>query len=284
MAREVLELATFPLAFSLPLQLPHDWTDRDCEGTVQLTWQQQQAIAHFSVVCPEPIVAIPDQTIATLESEPMASPDPSPSQPTVKQRGGPDLPQFVKPTASQPSGSPPPASATALPPRLNLTLINRLRSLIETVQEEQQAQPLTARSAPALPSPQHERLDPSLANPELPAPFLRPSADIPVPDLQLLALPQPTATHLEVQIRLPVSSLRLAVKVWLYDGQTRRRVSPLCLVTDFQTGDRTSLQATTQVLLPLNRTLLQLEAIAFDLLSQQESRKAVLPLNLPTLS
>ncbi|WP_338440944.1 hypothetical protein VZG28_08205 [Synechococcus elongatus IITB4] len=284
MAREVLELATFPLAFSLPLQLPHDWTDHDCQGTVQLTWQQQQAIAQFTVLCPEPIAAI---TAPEPEPEPISLPE-SP-QPEAKQRSSPDLPQFVKPTAGkQPSVAPPesaqPVPATSLPPRLNLTFINRLRSLIETVQEERQAQSLVTTPTPALPSPQQERLDPRLAEAELPPPLLRPSTAIPVPELQLIALPQATATHLDVQIRLPASSLRLAVKLWLYDGQTRRRASPLCLVTDFQSSDRQALQATTQVLLPLNRNLLQLEAIAFDLLSQQESRKAVLPLRLPTLS
>lgn len=286
MAREVLELATFPLAFSLPLQLPHDWTDRDCQGTVQLTWQQQQAIAHFSVVCPEPIAAIPAPTAATPAAEPTVPPDAP--QPPAKRRTGPNLPQFIKPTEGQQPPAPtldpaPPVPKTALPPRLNLTFINRLRSLIEAVQEERQAEPLVAPPSSALPSPLSERLAPSLANAELPPPLPRPTTEIPVPELRLLALPQPTTTHLDVHIALPNSSLRLAVKVWLYDGQTRRRVSPLCLVTDFQEADRLRLQATTQVVLPLNRNLLQLEAIAFDLLSQQESRKAVLPLQLPTL-
>ncbi|ABB58292.1 hypothetical protein [Synechococcus elongatus] len=284
MARELLELATFPLAFSLPLQLPHDWTDRDCQGMVKLTWQQQQAIAHFSVICPEPIAPLP----APNEVVPEPVSPPEPPLPEAGQRSGPHLPSFIKPppeSAAAPSIPEPPASPQppALPPRLNLAFLNRLRSLIETVQEERQTQPLAATPALPLPSPQGERLDPSLAEPQLPEPFQRPAIAIPVPELQLLALPQPTATHLEVQIRLPVSSLRLAVKLWLYDGQSRRRASPLCLVTDFQTHDCSDLQAVTQVLLPLNRNLLQLEAIAFDLLSQQESRKAVLTLNLPTL-
>lgn len=284
MARELLELATFPLAFSLPLQLPHDWTNRDCQGTVQLTWQQQQAIAYFSVICPEPIAPLPAPT--EVEPEPVVPPEPP--LPEAGQRSGPHLPPFIKPTVGPATDlslpvTPAPIQPAALPPRLNLAFLNRLRSLIETVQEERQAQPMAATPTLPLPSPQVERLDPSLNEPPLPEPFQRPEIAIPVPELQLLVLPQPTATHLEVQIRLPVSSLRLAVKVWLYDSQSRRRASPLCLVTDFQASDRPELQAITQVLLPLNRNLLQLEAIAFDLLSQQESRKAVLPLNLPTL-
>lgn len=100
-------------------------------------------------------------------------------------------------------------------------------------------------------------------------------AEIPLPTLivqETVEQGQPLAVY----VRLPQSTLRLGVKLWVCDCQTRTLIDGPRWLMDFLPNPRLGMQeALTQITLPLMAEAVSFTAIAIDLQTQRESHRTV---------
>jgi len=100
-------------------------------------------------------------------------------------------------------------------------------------------------------------------------------AEIPLPTLAVQETVEP-GKPLTVYVRLPQSTLRLGVKLWICDCQTRALMDGPRWLTDFVPNPRLGVQeALTQITLPLTAEAVSFTAIAVDLQSRRESHRTV---------
>jgi hypothetical protein len=122
----------------------------------------------------------------------------------------------------------------------------------------------------------------------LPVP-VKPEMPIPAPTLVIpkneLAVGEPVV----VRVKLPPHSVRLCVKLWVQDRQSRALLDGPRWLVDLLPDGAGQLEAMTQVVVPFGFAEIRFEAIAVDLDSQRESHKvtvdcAVMPPDLPNFS
>lgn len=124
--------------------------------------------------------------------------------------------------------------------------------------------------------------------PQMPAP-VKSETPIPAPTLVIpkneLAVGEPVV----VRVKLPPHSVRLCVKLWVQDRQSRALLDGPRWLVDLLPDGAGQLEAMTQVVVPFGFAEIRFEAIAVDLDSQRESHKvtvdcAVMPPDLPNFS
>lgn len=112
---------------------------------------------------------------------------------------------------------------------------------------------------------------------------------IPAPKLVIpkneLAVGEPVV----VRVKLPPHSMRLCVKLWVQDRQSRALLDGPRWLVDLLPDGAGQLEAMTQVVVPFGFAEIRFEAIAVDLDTQRESHKvtvecAVMPPDLPSFS
>ena len=111
---------------------------------------------------------------------------------------------------------------------------------------------------------------------------------VPTPELQIPQGEFISGSSIRVRVKLPVIEEDLAVKLWLEDCQTRSLLSGPHLITNLLPNSKRELEAITSLYIPFGCLKIRIEAIAIDLLTQQESHKfsilrQVVPPNLPIL-
>ncbi|MEO8892016.1 MAG: hypothetical protein ABI417_10870, partial [Coleofasciculaceae cyanobacterium] len=118
---------------------------------------------------------------------------------------------------------------------------------------------------------------------------VKPEMPIPAPTLVIpkneLAVGEPVV----VRVKLPPHSVRLCVKLWVQDRQSRALLDGPRWLVDLLPDGAGQLEAMTQVVVPFGFAEIRFEAIAVDLDSQRESHKvtvdcAVMPPDLPNFS
>ncbi|OLP17188.1 hypothetical protein BST81_17725 [Leptolyngbya sp. 'hensonii'] len=118
---------------------------------------------------------------------------------------------------------------------------------------------------------------------------LSPDADpVPVPDLEIPAGELIAEKPVNVRVRLPGQAPRASVKVWINDRQTNSLLDGPWSLVNFTPDGNGQIEATMQLQVPPGSLEVQFEAIAIELHSQRQSRKAtcsrmVIPPDLPDL-
>ena len=92
-----------------------------------------------------------------------------------------------------------------------------------------------------------------------------------------------------VRVKLPLDSVRLCVKLWLQDRQSRSLLDGPRWLMDLLPDGSGELEAMTQLTIPFGSAEIRFEAIAVDIYSQRESHKVmvdcvVVPPDLPNIS
>ncbi|KST68014.1 hypothetical protein [Mastigocoleus testarum] len=111
---------------------------------------------------------------------------------------------------------------------------------------------------------------------------------LPTPKLQIPQGELISGTSIRVRVQLPKVEEQVAVKLWLEDCQTRSLLSGPHLITNLLPHPTKGLEAMTLLHIPFGCLKIRIEAIAIDLLTQQESHKfsimrEVIPPNLPKI-
>ena len=111
---------------------------------------------------------------------------------------------------------------------------------------------------------------------------------LPTPKLQIPQGELISGTSIRVRVQLPEVEEQVAVKLWLEDCQTRSLLSGPHLITNLLPHPTKGLEAMTLLHIPFGCLKIRIEAIAIDLLTQQESHKfsilrEVIPPNLPKI-
>ncbi len=111
---------------------------------------------------------------------------------------------------------------------------------------------------------------------------------LPTPKLQIPQGELISGTSIRVRVQLPEVEEQVAVKLWLEDCQTRSLLSGPHLITNLLSHPTKGLEAMTLLHIPFGCLKIRIEAIAIDLLTQQESHKfsilrEVIPPNLPKI-
>ncbi|MEO0969436.1 MAG: hypothetical protein AAFX80_14190 [Cyanobacteria bacterium J06639_18] len=111
---------------------------------------------------------------------------------------------------------------------------------------------------------------------------------LPTPKLQIPQGELISGTSIRVSVQLPEVEEQVAVKLWLEDCQTRSLLSGPHLITNLLPHPTKGLEAMTLLHIPFGCLKIRIEAIAIDLLTQQESHKfsilrEVIPPNLPKI-
>jgi hypothetical protein len=299
-----LDCETWPLPFQVPLRLPSHLSKGHLNGQLSL---------HHSLSAGTPL-AVADLSLEVhcpaSAMQWMIIPDPEISEP-------PEAPLPDSPTASdsQPADDHPTPVDEDAEDDLNLgdRLFRRLREIVLAAHGAAQAAEQIPANDPTLqPNPDTPHQLPQRASHptagvrplDLPPPNLirqeervhwTPGADVPpngpetaelplIPEPQL-CLPLDTCepgTRVPLEFRLPRTARRLAVKWWLQDAYNQKRWGGFRLVLDFAPCSEQELLALTEIPLPPLGCTWTLEAVAFDLLSHQESR--TVQLALPMLS
>jgi hypothetical protein len=118
--------------------------------------------------------------------------------------------------------------------------------------------------------------------------LIPPDELVPTPSLEIEAVNEVVAGQsVKVKVKLPMIQPKLYVKLWINDRQTRTLLDGPRYLVDF-VPDRLneSLEATTQLTVPLGSLEIQIEAIAIETATKREGYKAsaalaVVPPNLP---
>ncbi|MDJ0799133.1 MAG: hypothetical protein QNJ51_20320 [Calothrix sp. MO_167.B12] len=125
-----------------------------------------------------------------------------------------------------------------------------------------------------------------------PEPLLSPQEEklefIPVPELYVPPGELIAGQSIRVRVVLPNLGPHIAIKLWLKDCQTRKLLEAPHILKNWLNEPPHHLQLTTQIKVPLGCLQIYLEAIAIDLITQQESHKIsilrdVIPENLPQI-
>ncbi len=146
------------------------------------------------------------------------------------------------------------------------TTADELETTNSSIDEQQ---PLTPPEP--LSSPQETKLEP-----------------IPVPELYVPPGELIAGQSIKVRVVLPNLGPHIAIKLWLKDCQTRRLLDAPHILKNWLIEPPRHLQLTTQLQVPFGCLQIHLEAIAIDLITQQESHKIsilrdVIPENLPQI-
>ncbi len=147
-------------------------------------------------------------------------------------------------------------------------------------------QPQVRHDASGMPS-QTRQLDPhpeprNLSPQQLESPVPAPTIFVPTKEL---AAGEPVI----VRVKLPLHSVRLCVKLWLQDRQSRSLLDGPRWLMDLLPDGSGTLEAMTQLTIPFGSAEIRFEAIAVDIYSQRESHKVmvdcvVVPPDLPNIS
>ncbi|WP_088241423.1 hypothetical protein [Calothrix rhizosoleniae] len=127
-----------------------------------------------------------------------------------------------------------------------------------------------------------------------PEPLLSPQDDaklepIPIPELYVPPGELISGKSITIRIVLPNLGPHIAIKLWVKDCQTRRLLGAPNILKNWLAVSPHHLQLTTQLQVPFGCLQIQIEAIAIDLITQQESHKisipcSVVPDNLPQIA
>jgi hypothetical protein len=109
---------------------------------------------------------------------------------------------------------------------------------------------------------------------------------IPIPDLQVTSGELVSGQPVNIRVRLPDVASRIYVKLWINDRQTRTLMDGPRWLVDFLPNGHGDLEALTQLTVPYGSLEIRFEAIAVEMHTQRESRKAavdrsVVPPDLP---
>ena len=114
--------------------------------------------------------------------------------------------------------------------------------------------------------------------------------DVPTPTIECVDDELVAGESFRITVTLPNLGPRIFVKLWIQDRQTRTLLDGPRWLADFITmDDDNTLEARTQLTIPLGAVDVRLEAIAMEMMTQRESRKvsldrAVVPPDLPVFS
>ena len=197
-----------------------------------------------------------------------------------------DLDQLQPPPLEESTS--PEVEMPAQPPLVNLA--NKDWAAQEIVVEDDEfptlEQPQVRHDASGMPSPTRQ-LDPhpeprSLSPQQLESPVPAPTIFVPTKEL---AAGEPVI----VRVKLPLHSVRLCVKLWLQDRQSRSLLDGPRWLMDLLPDGSGTLEAMTQLTIPFGSAEIRFEAIAVDIYSQRESHKVmvdcvVVPPDLPNIS
>jgi len=111
---------------------------------------------------------------------------------------------------------------------------------------------------------------------------------IPVPELYVPPGELIAGQSIKLRVVLPDLGPHIGIKLWLKDCQTRKLLDTPHILKNWLTEPPDHLQLTTQIQVPFGCLQIYLEAIAIDLITQQESHKIsilrdVIPENLPRI-
>ncbi len=111
---------------------------------------------------------------------------------------------------------------------------------------------------------------------------------LPTPKLQIPQGELISGSSIRIRVKLPEVEEQVAVKLWLEDCETRSLLSGPNLITNLLPNSKKELEAITLLHIPFGCLRIRIEAIAIDLLTQQESHKfsilrEVIPPNLPKI-
>jgi len=197
-----------------------------------------------------------------------------------------DLDQLQPPPLEESTS--PEVEMPAQPPLVNLA--NKDWAAQEIVVEDEEfptlEQPQVRHDASGMPSPTRQ-LDPhpeprNLSPQQLESPLPAPTIFVPTKEL---AAGEPVI----VRVKLPLHSVRLCVKLWLQDRQSRSLLDGPRWLMDLLPDGSGNLEAMTQLTIPFGSAEIRFEAIAVDIYSQRESHKVmvdcvVVPPDLPNIS
>ncbi len=98
---------------------------------------------------------------------------------------------------------------------------------------------------------------------------------LPTPTIEVMPGDLTAGQTIDVQVRLPYVMSRISIKLWILDCQTRSLLDGPRWIIDLAPDGFGNLVASSQITVPFGSTEIQLEAIAVELHSRQESRKAI---------
>lgn len=112
--------------------------------------------------------------------------------------------------------------------------------------------------------------------------------EIPIPILDILTANPTAGKSLKVRVQIPDNLPRIYVKIWIYDRQSRNIVDGPRWITEFSPNGFDQIEATVDLDIIYGSLEIQVEAIAVEMLSSRESRKAIVgctvsPTSAPTL-
>ncbi len=99
----------------------------------------------------------------------------------------------------------------------------------------------------------------------------------PVPEVELASTELTAGETVLLTIRVPFHPNRLYIKVWITDPQTRSLTDEPRQITHLAPNGRGQLEGSIQLTVPMGCLEIWLEAIAVDMVTQQESYKATVP-------
>ncbi len=113
--------------------------------------------------------------------------------------------------------------------------------------------------------------------------------EIPTPTLECMDEELVAGQAFCITAKIPDLGPRAFVKLWIQDRQTRALLDGPRWLADFIPGDEGTLEARTQMTIPLGAVQVRVEAIAMEMMTQRESRKVsldktVVPPDMPTFS
>lgn len=113
--------------------------------------------------------------------------------------------------------------------------------------------------------------------------------EIPTPTLECMDEELVAGQAFRITAKIPDLGPRVFVKLWIQDRQTRTLLDGPRWLADFIPGDEGTLEARTQLTIPLGAVEVRVEAIAMEMMTQRESRKVsvdktVVPPDMPAFS
>jgi len=120
-------------------------------------------------------------------------------------------------------------------------------------------------------------------------PIMEEEVPLPTPELRVSGGELVSGQRVDVTVVLPATAARLGVKLWMQDLQNRALLDGPRWVMNFLPNGQGQVEAWAKMTVPHGCLEVQIEAIAVELTTQRESRKAtvdraVVPPDLPTLS
>ncbi|MFP4009470.1 MAG: hypothetical protein ACLFV6_15925, partial [Spirulinaceae cyanobacterium] len=115
------------------------------------------------------------------------------------------------------------------------------------------------------------------------------NAPIPIPILTVTEGELIAGEPVLIRVKLPPQSGAIYVKLWVIDCETRHLLDGPRALVDFSALPTGELETMTQLQVPLGSRSIRFEAIAIDIATQRESRKATadrsaIPPDLPDFS